>query len=116
MINEVYDTLGIDGYEHPAAGSFDAHEFIDAVCAVRPRLPESDADLTWVEIVNDEAEVAGVSFHGWTGKASAIVHVSGPYPWVQATQDALMPLVLERNLMLYDADNQSVFNNRRSYS
>lgn len=115
MITDVYERLGVGGHEHPAAGLFDVNEFIEAVCAVRKPLRESDSEMTWVEIVNTEGEAAGVSLHGWTGSDSAIVHVAGPYPWMEATREALIPLVTERDLMLYDADRQIVFNNRRSY-
>jgi len=40
--------------------------------------------LTWVEMVNDEAEAAGVSLHGWTGNAlivgSSLGGKVGPVP------------------------------------
>jgi hypothetical protein len=115
MINEVYDVLGDDDRDHPAAGIFDTEEFVDAVCAVYERLPESDDELTWIALPDRNGEVVGVSLHEWTGEQSALVRVSGPIDALSSTIDALLPLVVERNLMLYDAQAQAVYNNRRQY-
>lgn len=115
MINEVYAALGVDDQDHPAAGMFDTQEFVDAACAAFERLPGTDETLTWIAIPGLDDDFAGVSLHQWTGRTSARIHVSGPIDWLQPTIRLMLPFVAERNLMLYDAQAQSVYNNQRQY-
>lgn len=115
MINEVYEVLGVDDSDHPAAGMFDTREFVEAACAAWERLPESNVELAWIAIPDDDGLEAAISLHQWTGQNSALVHVSGPYAWLGPTTRSLLPLVVERNLMLYDPQAQAVYNNRRTY-
>ena len=56
-----------------------------------------------------------MSLYPWVGSTSACVHVSAPYDALPATIRALLPLAIERNLILYDAQAQAVYNNRRNY-
>lgn len=113
MIVEVYDRLG--ERDHPAAGMFDTHEFIAAAGERYGLLPDSSEGVTWIGISDDAGERAGVSMSAWTGRTSAVVHVSGPFPWLKPTIMSLRPLVCARNLMLYDPQDQAVYNNRRRY-
>lgn len=114
MIIEAYASLS-SAADHAAAGWFDSQEFVDAACTHMPRDPVSDDELTWIQIHNDDGELAAVSMHQWAGESSAVVLVSGPFPWLKATFEALRPLVYARHLMLYDAQTQSVYNNQRTY-
>lgn len=113
MIVEVYDVLGVQ--DHPAAAMFDTQELVDAAGAAFGRLPESDEQVTWIAVPDPDGEVAGIALHPWTGQHSAVVHVSGPFGWLRPTIDGLLPLVVERHLMLYDAQTRTVYNNRRQY-
>lgn len=113
MIVEVYDALG--EHDHLAAGMFDAHEFIAAAGERYGPLPVSAEGLTWIGIPDDAGELAGVSMSAWTGRTSAVVHVSGPFPWLNPAIISLLPLVSARNLMLYDPQDQTVYNNQRQY-
>ena len=115
MINEVYTALGVDDQDHPAAGMFDTQEFVEAVCSAFERLPGTDKTLTWIAVPSPEGDLAGVSLHQWAGRTSARIDVSGPFEWLRPTITSLRPLVVERNLMLYDAQAQSVYNNQRQY-
>lgn len=94
---------------------FDTREFVEAACSAFGRLPGTDTTLTWISIPGPEDDLAGVSLHQWTGRTSALIHVSGPFEWLRPTITSLRPLVVERNLMLYDAQAQSVYNNQRHY-
>lgn len=114
MIVEVYESL--EQRDHPAAALFDTEEFVDAACAKFGRLELSDPEMAWIPISEEGGGSVGVSLYPWVGSSSACVHVSGPFDASQATISALLPLVIERNLMLYDAQAQVVYNNRRSYS
>ncbi|WP_028049607.1 hypothetical protein [Cellulomonas sp. URHD0024] len=115
MIVEVYDVLGDGEHEHPAVGMFDAQEFVTAAGEMFGRLPESGEDPTQIYVADDAGEVASVSLWAWTGRTSAAVHVSGPFPWRRSAIGTLLPLVEARNLMLYDPHFQTVYNNRRQY-
>jgi hypothetical protein len=115
MLHDVHETVGLNGADHPAAGSFDPQEFIASAVASNGRPAGPDGDLSWIDVINSDGESAPVSLWGWRGLSSAIVRVAGPYPWLQATREALLPLILERHLMLYDPQAGAVFNNRRSY-
>jgi hypothetical protein len=115
MIEEVHAVLGVDDRDHPAAGMFDTREFVDGACAAFGRLPETDGTLTWIAISGPDGSPAGVSLHQWTGRTSALVQASGPFDWLRPTIESLLPLVTARNLMLYDPQARSVYNNRRHY-
>ncbi|WP_421735637.1 hypothetical protein [Cellulomonas sp.] len=114
-IVEVYDVLGMGENDHPAAGMFDVQEFIAAASETFGELPGSSHGLTWVGIADDAGEVAGVSLSAWTGRTSAVVYASGPFPWRKPMISSLLPLAEARNLMLYDPQSQTVYNNRRQY-
>jgi hypothetical protein len=114
-IVEVYDALAVDEHDHAAAGMFDVQEFVAAAGERFGQLPESGEGMTWVGIADDAGEVAGVSLWPWTGRTSAVVYISGPHSWRKPMISSFLPLVEARNLMLYDPQVQTVYNNRRRY-
>lgn len=114
MIVAVYESL--EQRDHPAAALFDTEEFVDAACVTFGRLELSDAEMTWIPIPDEGGGSVSVSLYPWVGSSSACVHVSGPFDASRATIRVLLPLVIERNLVLYDAQAQVVYNNRRNYN
>jgi hypothetical protein len=88
---------------------------VDAACSAFGRLPGTDETLTWIAIAGSGGDIAAVSLYQWTGRTSALVHVSGPFDWLRPTISSLLPLVVERYLMLYDVQAQSIYNNQRHY-
>jgi hypothetical protein len=115
MIEQVYDVLGADDRDHPAAAMFDTQEFIDAAIATCGLLPESTGELPFIGVPDRYDRTTGVLLHQWRGHTSALVSASGPFDALESTITTLLPLVVERNLMLYDPQVKAVYNNRRQY-
>lgn len=115
MIDSVYETLGVNDLDHTAAAMFDTVEFVAAVSREFERLDESDHGLTFIAIPDGDGDSVAVSLYQWTGKTSARIDIAGPFDSLEATRAALIPFVLDRNLMLYDSHAKAVHNNRRKY-
>ncbi len=132
MIVDVHASVGVDGQDHPAAAMFDTSEFIRsavqelgptaprvtqlqrAVAALRQRSGHPP-DRGEILVADPHGELATIFLWPWEGDSSAIIRVSGPFEWKRATIEAMTRLVIARNLVLYDPQEQSVINNRRSY-
>jgi hypothetical protein len=115
MIDDVYEALGVDDLDHPAAGMFDAPEFVTAVSNLFERLAPVEEDLVIIGLPDVDGQTVGIFFHQWTGQTSARVDVSGPFPSLETVRATLLPFVVDRNLMLYDPQAKAVYNNRREY-
>jgi hypothetical protein len=118
MIVQVYEVIGTA--DHPAAGMFDADEFVRAAAGLYELdLGHQSDGSTSIVIPNIsgafDGEPFAITLWPWTGATSACVSITGNHEGLRDAKAAMLPLIEARDLMLYDPQSQSVYNNRRKY-